>query len=207
MRYLFILDHEHLDNGGFLKLLSKKIAALRLDNFMLLHSDSAHTERIIQTGVMREQATIRSIKELNHRLTALFADEGVPLIAMNGFQRDTIRVASEDEHILHIDANYLKRLGGQTHVLLSSLAGREHTPKPVPLAPLAEALHEALAFDYVIAFDASEDVSEIFASAKTSNGSDLPVRPKELKSSHLNIKVLKMRHMNDKAVFKKAIEA
>ena len=204
MRYLFILDYEHLDNGGFLKLLSKNLAALRLDNFMLLHADSAHTERIIQTGVMRGPARIRSIKELNHRLTALFADEGVPLIAMNGFQRNTIRLAAA-EAAPEVDAGYLRGLGRQNHVLLSSLVATPDGPQPMPLEPLTAALEQAIGFDHIIAFDASEDISEIFASAGPSNGSDLLVRPKELKSSHLNIKILKMQHTNDKAAFEKAL--
>lgn len=206
MRYLFIIDHEHLDNGGFLKLLSKNLAGLRLENFMLLHGDSAHTERIIQTGVMREQATIRSVKELNHRLTALFADEGIPLIAMNGFQRNTICQPAGREGP-EINAAYLKKLGGQTHLLLSNLVQGPEGPRPMPLALLAEALQQAIHFDYIIAFDASEDPNEIFASSGQANGSDLAVRPKELKSSNLNISLLKMRHTNTKAAFEEAIRA
>lgn len=206
MRYLFIIDYEHLDNGGFLKLLSKKLAGLRLDNFMLLHGESGYTDRIVQTGVMRDQARIRAIKELNHRLTALFADEGIPLIAMNGFQRNTIELS---ENAMHIDAAYLSKLGSQTHVLLSSLVAESGnpTPRPVALDKLAESLQDALFFDHIIAFDASEEVSEIFAPSATKQDSSPPMLPKELKSSNLNIKIIKMRHMDSIRQFEQSINS
>lgn len=204
MRYLFIIDYEHLDNGGFLKLLSKKLAGLRLDNFMLLHGESAHTDRIVQTGVMREQARIRAIKELNHRLTALFADEGIPLIAMNGFQRNTIQLSDK---ALQVDAAYLRKLGSQTHVLLSSLVAESGNaaPKPVELDNLAGSLQNALSFDHIIAFDASEEVNEIFAPSAVEKDTPPPILPKELKSSDLNIKIVKMRHMDSIQQFEEAI--
>lgn len=202
MRYLFILDYEHLDDGGFLKLLAKHIAGLGLENFMLLHGDSAHTQRIVQTGVMSDKARIRSIKELNHRLTALFADEGVPLIALNGFQRSTVRAAG---HGYEIDGSYLSRLGSQTHVLLSSLAAGPDGPAPAPLSTLAEALQEAVGFDYIIGFDASEQTDEIFAPSKSTDDMCPSLRPKDLESSNLDIKILKMRHMGSKDRFTEAI--
>ena len=85
MDFLAILDYEHLDNGVFLTSFAKSLAQ-KEKRGLIIHGDSEHTERIIQTGVMRDEARIRAIKELNHRLVALFADEGVSTIALNGFQ-------------------------------------------------------------------------------------------------------------------------
>ncbi len=193
MQYLFILDYQHLDNGGFLKRFSRKIGSGNFGRFMIIHGDSAYTDRIMQTGVMREDARIRSVKELNHRLTALFADEGVPLIAMNAYQRDTITKAKDDSG-WNVDADYLKHLGGQTNVLLSNLVGFEgKETRPLPLGELASLLHKNLQFEQIIAFDAVESFDEIFTGEPDSALKNKPETPEELKNTDIPVKLMRLK--------------
>ncbi len=201
MRYLFILDYHHLDNGGFLKLVSKRIGELSLDHFMIIHGDSAYTDRIIQTGMMREDAVVRSVKELNHRLTALFADEGVPLIALNAYQRGTI--SRDDDGNWQVDAAYLKHLGTQTNILLSNLTKPEKGElKPMPLSKFTDLLHQNLQFDHIIAFDSTESHDEIFVNNNPLNDNRQPVLPDEIKGASAPVKAMRISDLNKTDIFK-----
>ncbi len=88
--YIALLDYEHLDNHFFLKSLAKELAKRPDKRGILLHADSPFTERIMQQGVMREEARIRAAKDLNHRLVALLADEGIPAIGLHPFQKELV---------------------------------------------------------------------------------------------------------------------
>ena len=114
--YIAVLDYDHLDNGLFLKTFANAIANHK-ERGLILHSDSQYTDRIIQTGVMREDARIRAIKDLNNRLIALFADEGISAIGLNGYQRELISMAGDD---ITIDVEQLNKLPDQPVLLLSS---------------------------------------------------------------------------------------
>lgn len=200
MRYLFIIDYKNLDNGGFLKLLAKRLSELRLDSFMVLHADSEYTDRIMQTGIMRKDAQIRSIKELNLRLTALFADEGIPMIAINGYQRDTITTGDKGE--LEINSSYLKHLGTQTNVLLSTLiSDTDKKASPAELAVLAEALQKQLEFDHIIAFDTAEELNEIFVNASSGASKTKPTMPSELEKSGVSARVLRITDLTNRKNF------
>lgn len=204
MRYLFILDYKNLDNGGFLKLFAKRLSELRLDSFMVLHADSEYTDRIMQTGVMRQDAIIRSIKELNLRLTALFADEGIPMIAINGYQRNTV-VLKADGSIV-INSSYLKKLGTQTNVLLSTLSkDTDSNATPIPLADLAEAIQSAMAFDHIIAFDTENKIDEIFVNASSGSINGTPSMPSELTDTSLPLSVLRLNSLTNRKIFDNSI--
>ena len=49
---------------------------------------SEYTDRLMQTGMMREDARKRAVMDLNRRLITLFADHGVSAIGLNGFQKN-----------------------------------------------------------------------------------------------------------------------
>lgn len=122
MHYLAALDHDHLDNGVFLTSLARSLSQQqekdRHLHSLIIHTDSAYTDRIIQTGVMREEATIRSLKDLNKRLVALFADQGVSTIGINPYKRNFITLKDDE---LSLDHSYLKELPSQPVLLLSTL--------------------------------------------------------------------------------------
>lgn len=160
MQYLAALDYEHLDNGVFLTSLARSVSRQKNVRPIIIHGDSEYTERIIQTGVMREEATVRSIKDLNHRLIALLADEGVSTIGINGYQRELITLDGEK---LSMDTDYLESLPSQSALLLSSLVYNKQTgsPQAVELSRFANFLKESLPINELFIFSAS-DTDEIF---------------------------------------------
>lgn len=154
--FVAVLTYEHLDNGMFLTSFARSLAKKKKRG-IILHGDSEYTERIIQTGVMRQEATIRAIKDLNHRLVALLADEGVPAIALNGYQKSLVKTDNNYDDIL-IDAKQLFSFPGETMILLSNLAENTADKKtvPVPLNRLAQSFHKETGSP-VILFSIKED--------------------------------------------------
>ncbi len=160
MQYLAALDYEHLDNGVFLTSLARAIS--RQDNVrpILIHGDSEYTERVIQTGVMRDEAIVRSIKDLNHRLIALLADQGVSTIGINGYQREFITLENDS---LSLDKSFFKGLPGRSALLISTLVLDASSGKPIPitLTRLASFLRDELEIEEFFIFSAS-DSDEVY---------------------------------------------
>lgn len=158
MDFLAVLDYEHLDNGVFLTSFAKSLSKKKKRG-IIIHGDSEHTERIIQTGVMRKDAQVRAIKELNHRLVALFADEGISTIALNGFQKSLLTF---DGNTIHFDKKQIDRLPDQPMILLSNLAldKKANDYRPVPLSDMATVLAKKFNIHAVTVFskDESSDV-------------------------------------------------
>ncbi len=128
--FLAVLNYEHLDNGLFLTTFAKSLKR-REKRGLILHEDSEYTERIIQTGVMRDEAIIRCYKDLNHRLVALFADEGISTIGLNGYQKNLIKKVDDS---LEIDFHSLNNLPGEPMILLSSIGLCKKSGKPIPVS-------------------------------------------------------------------------
>lgn len=164
MQYLAALDYEHLDNGVFLTTLARAISKQKNVRPILIHSDSEYTERVIQTGVMRDEAVVRSIKGLNHRLIALLADQGVSTIGINGYQRELITLENDS---LSLDKNFFDRLPTQSALLLSTLVLDKFSGKPLPikLTRFASFLRKELPIDEMFIFSAS-DSDELFTKEK-----------------------------------------
>lgn len=168
MKYIAALDYDHLDNGVFLTSLARSLSQQQGNSDLrpiIIHSDSEYTERIIQTGVMRDEATIRSIKDLNNRLVALFADEGVSAVGLNPYQRNLITLQNET---LTLDHSFLDTLPSQSVLLLSTLVQNADEDKiePLPLPYLATFLFEELQADELFLFSKSDE-SEIFTNDKS----------------------------------------
>ncbi len=164
MRYLAALDHDHLDNGVFLTALARSLAQQQQsDNnirSIIVHTDSEYTERIIQTGVMREEATVRSLKDLNKRLVALLADEGVSTIGINPYKRNFITLTDGK---LQLDRSFLKNISDQPVLLISTLVQDLDRNKAVPieLPRLISFLQGELNADELVIFSKS-DKAEVF---------------------------------------------
>lgn len=151
MPYLAILDHAHLDNNLFLSAFARSVAR-HSNPGIILHGDSEYTDRIIQGGVMREDARLRAMKELNRRLVGLLADEGVAAIGLNGSQKELVRYEAETDEI-RIDSGQFRSLPQQPALVLSALAaGPGGSPLPVPLPILAGQLKTALELKEIILF-------------------------------------------------------
>lgn len=151
MRYIAALDYEHLDNGMFLTALARSIGRQQNVQPIVVHGDSAYTERIMQAGVMRDEATIRSIKGLNHRLVGLFADEGVSAVGINGHQRKLITTTGSR---LSIDTAFFDKLPSGPVLLISTLVwdARRQAPRPVPLPAMVSFLRAQLGAHPVFVF-------------------------------------------------------
>lgn len=164
MRYVAALDYDHLDNGVFLTTLARSLSQQQDKEKVypiIVHGDSAYTERIIQTGVMRDEATIRSLKDLNHRLVALFADQGVSTVGINPYQRNFITF---DDGSLQIDYSFLNTLPERSVLLLSTLVQDTGNNQPIALdlSKLATFLVDELNADQFFIFTKSKE-SEVLA--------------------------------------------
>lgn len=163
MHYLAALDHDHLDNGVFLTSLARSLAEQQKKpavRSIILHTDSEYTERIIQTGVMRDQATIRSLKDLNKRLVSLLADQGVSAIGINPYKRNFITLKDGK---LKLDHSFLEQLPNRPVLLLSTLVqdivrGQQAA---VELPRMLAFLREQLQPEELFIFSKAEE-SEIF---------------------------------------------
>lgn len=154
MDYIAVLDYEHLDNGLFLSAFAKAVSNHKKRG-IVIHGESKYTERLIQTGIMRDEATVRAIKDLNHRLVALFADEGVSTIGVNGYQRSLIK---ETDGFFEIDVEQFQKFPKHPTLLISSLIDSDESdqPKPISVATLAYELKKELNIDDVILFSTAE---------------------------------------------------
>ncbi|TVR14980.1 MAG: hypothetical protein EA391_11755 [Balneolaceae bacterium] len=153
MNYLAVLDYEHLDNGMFLTSFARSLAKKK-GRGIIIHGDSEYTNRIIQTGVMRDEARIRATKDLNHRLVALFADEGIPAIALNGYQKSMISATQEG---VKVDKKQIESLPGDTVILLSNLViNREKKVLSLSLPELASSLLTTFQLKQIILFSTKD---------------------------------------------------
>ncbi len=169
MNYILLLDHYHLDEPVFLKSLAQTLGTVKNKKGILLHADSSYTERIVQTGVLTEDARRRSMKDLNNRLIALLADHGISAVGLNGYQRDIIRKAGQE---WQIKTDYLRSFPDGVSLVLSCLVADENdpdNPNPAELKDVGPALARNLNIDKLIAFT-SRDAAEVFAT----NESPLP---------------------------------
>jgi hypothetical protein len=159
MNFIAVLDYEHLDNAMFLTSFARSLSRKK-NRGIILHGDSEYTERIIQTGVMREDAQIRAIKELNHRLVALFADEGISTISLNGFQKSLVKT---DGKRVVIDKKQILNFPKEPMLLISNLGLNTVTgkPVPIPLQKLSVAIHKGFDLDGIDLFSIKESAEII----------------------------------------------
>lgn len=158
LNYIAALDYEHLDNGIFLTAVARSLAKQTGVRPVIVHGDSAYTERLIQTGMMRKDARLRCVKDLNNRLVGLFADQGVSTIAINGYQRAFIE---RRDGSLEIDKTYYDQLPIQPVLLLSNIiANRDNREQEVvPLDEYIDFLQSELQPDELFIFSGSESES------------------------------------------------
>lgn len=154
--FICVLDYKNLDNPLFLKAFAETLKKVNPEKCVILHSDSPYTDRIMQTGIMRESAQIRSIQDLNHRLITFFADYGLPCIGINGFQKNIVTIELTGK--IGIDAKFINSLPNKTHVVLSSLGSDLSTQskKPIPLVNLVQEVSDQLGIEPIFLFTTDE---------------------------------------------------
>ena len=182
--YIALLDFEHLDHPVFLKSLAQSLSAHKTRKGIIIHGDSEYTNRLMQTGMMREDARKRAIMDLNHRLIALFADHGVSTIGLQGYQKELISISSKGK--LTLNHKVLEELPGSPMLVISSLVNKDGEKVYIPPTKLIEFLGEELDDHELVIFSQDHD-SDIFTSnneaEKELNWSDLS---EEFKSKQLS---------------------
>lgn len=200
MHYLAVLDYQNLDNPLFLKSFAEAARQIKAGKAIIIHGDSDYTERLIQTGMMREDAQVRSIQDLNHRLVSFFADYGLPCIGINGFQRGTVKKGIDGKVI--INKPYIDSLPEGTIVLLSNLVqGPADARQVLPLNELTKLVQDAFnpAGTHVFSVDTADEIivnrdsfDENVTKWAKINGSKLESRiPAEMMDSSLTISISK----------------
>ncbi len=154
LKYIALIDYDHLDNPVFLKSLAQALKTQGARKGILVHGDSEYTNRLIQTGMMREDARKRAIMDLNHRLVALFADHGVSTIGLHGYQKELIKIINGKPQL---NRKVFNALLASPMLLLSSLVDNAGKPEYVPPIALIEFLFTELKDHEIVIF--SQDTS------------------------------------------------
>lgn len=200
MGYIAFIDYKNLDNSLFLKSLASATASqdTKITPRIFIHSDSEYTERLIQTGMMREDARSRAIRELNKHLVILFADYGVPAIGLNGYQRE-LATFDADAGRLTIDRRYLYSLPPQAILVVSNLIHivGEEKPQVCSIQRYLAELSGLQGISNLYAFSSPEIISDnIFnsmkkeLSTKNEKKTDKESPPQELIDTSLNVKII-----------------
>lgn len=181
MLVLVLLDHKHLDNGPFLKSLALTITRIKDVRFLFIHSDSDYTDRVMQSGLMREDARMRSTRELNRRLVALFNDEGIHCVGLNGYQMNCV---TRTGNHLNVDVEYLGKLLKHSHVILSNLVsdGKDKGKSFAEPAFFAKSLIKSLKPAHFIVFSRTETGGPLLPDLREGNTAEHTTRPEPLKS-------------------------
>jgi hypothetical protein len=156
--YVALIDFDHLDHPVFLKSLAQSLSAHKIRKGILIHGDSEYTNRLMQTGMMREDARKRAIMDLNHRLVALFADHGVSTIGLQGYQKELIQ---KTESGLVLNRKVLDTLPESPMLLISSLINSNNEQVYIPPVELAKFLTSELDDHELVIFSQDHD-SDIF---------------------------------------------
>lgn len=158
MEYIAVIDHTRLDHSLFMKSFAEAMGRQTGCSGIILHGDSAYTDRLIQTGMMRQDAVLRSTRDLNHRMVALLADSGVAAVGINGYQKEIIR---QSETSLHADLEWFEGRPTGTHVILSNLVWDvdDNKIKAVPLREMSAQLVRQLKKDNLIIFSTDDKKS------------------------------------------------
>lgn len=153
INFIAVLDHQHLENSVFLTAFAKSLAQLGDRKGVVVHGDSPYTDRLIQTGMMREDARLRAIKDLNKRLVGLFADQGIPTIGVHGFQKEMATIKDGQPFF---DRGKIEALHDVPNLLLSNLVDDEGDQKYVPLPTFATALSKTFDDAEILLFSMDE---------------------------------------------------
>jgi hypothetical protein len=162
--FIAVLDHEHLENSIFLTSFAKSLAKLGGRKGIVIHGDSPYTDRLIQTGMMREDARLRAIKDLNKRLIGLFADQGVPTIGLHAFQKGLIQKINGT---LELDIDKLNALHDVPNLLISNLVEENGEATYVSLPEFTRSISAKLNETEILLFSKNEKDEILVSDSKT----------------------------------------
>ncbi len=170
--YIAVLDHEHLDNSVFLTSFARSLSQHGHRKGLVVHGDSPYTDRLIQTGMMREDARLRAIKDLNRRLIGLFADQGASAIGVHGYQKGLVK---KDSTGVSINTDSLEQLHSTPHLLISSLVEEEKKTAYVPVPEFVKSISPSIEDTEIILFSRKEEDEILVDESETTlSWDDLP---------------------------------
>ncbi|HCI69246.1 MAG TPA: hypothetical protein DHV30_01050 [Balneola sp.] len=186
--YVALIDFEHLDHPVFLKSLSQSLASHKSRRGILIHGDSEYTNRLMQTGMMREDARKRAVMDLNHRLVALFADHGVSTIGLHGYQKELVQ---KTESGLKLNKKVFNALPESPTLLISSLIGYDNERMYIPPVELAQFLVNELD-DHELVIFSQDHNTDIFTETSFGNEVKWNELEDEFKEKNLSEEQLKI---------------
>tara|TARA_R100000781_G_scaffold4123_1_gene5316 strand:+ start:3399 stop:4043 length:645 start_codon:yes stop_codon:yes gene_type:complete len=186
--YVALIDFEHLDHPVFLKSLSQSLASHKSRKGILIHGDSEYTNRLMQTGMMREDARKRAVMDLNHRLVALFADHGVSTIGLHGYQKELVQ---KTESGLKLNKKVFNALPESPTLLISSLIGYDNERMYIPPVELAQFLVNELD-DHELVIFSQDHNTDIFTETSFGNEVKWNELEDEFKEKNLSEEQLKI---------------
>jgi hypothetical protein len=189
-QYVALLDFEHLDHSVFLKSLAQSLSAHKTRKGILIHGDSEYTNRLMQTGMMREDARKRSIMDLNHRLVALFADHGVSTIGLHGYQKELI---TKKDGKLSLNRKVYDELPDSPLLLISSLVNSDDNSEYITPVELAEFLTKELDNHELVIFSQDHN-SDIFTTSDEEKNLKWDQLSTSFKEKHLSDEQLKIQN-------------
>lgn len=152
MSTLIVLDDAHMSNRLYMNAFGSAVKALMDEPVILLHDCATHTDALIQTGMMRRDASVRAARETTRKLVTWLADFGIAATGVHGDQRGLIRSGTE---VLTLDADLFKTFPPNTLRVVNTLvSGTDGAPDTRSLEELAGVLQSTLAPNQV--FFASE---------------------------------------------------
>lgn len=160
MRALILIDYVHLDNALFMKSLAQEVSRIRdKHELILIHGTSPYQERLKAAGYEHNKARLRSSKELNRRLIALLADEGVAAVGVHAFQRELFSRDSEENHLV-VNEKALNSLKLTSTLVLSNVGQiDDESYDLLSISEMADALLKQSDFEYCFTFPASEKMN------------------------------------------------
>lgn len=187
--YVAFLDFQHLDHPVFLKSFAQSLSQHKNRQGIIIHGDSEYTNRLMQTGMMREDARKRAIMDLNRRLVALFADHGISTIGLQSYQKELI--SRQEDGTLKLNHDALQSLPETPMLLLSSLINDGGKPTYVDPIELIQFLSKEISDSELVLFSQHQG-SDIFKSNEDSMTLNWGKIPSEYAEMHLSEEQLKV---------------
>jgi hypothetical protein len=180
---IVVLDRHHLEQPLFMKLFGQKIRRVKSERLIILHADSAYTQRLIDSGSDAEKAIIRSTKEINLKLVNLLAENGHSAASLHGYHKQAV-FKTETQQLV-INPSYFLQHPETVITVCSNLVldSDLKSTTPTPLGNLAVELKQHLCFDGILCFAQTESLSTSFKVNKPSEVDILNGAPEELVST------------------------